>query len=322
MIWGYNNSKAWGFPQLFDNDQPILFQAVGSILYVLTQKQNFYRINAEERTHEVIQEIEVEGGEEEVMSRGGKVHQIACGSDFMLTTNSAGNVYAKGANKYGQLGIGSQKPQPKFKCVDSFLDTKVQAIYAGSRSAFAFSDLNGNTMRAFSEEHNSVNEEEKIDALPRGMKHVQTSDGLSVAVNTAIWECYFPQEKNTINLPRKASLTLFKLLTGELSDEAITDWVNKLVKQMFRGQLILFKAVLNAIGEWLETGDDFDPEATKLIKGQVDMLKERVSNLFFTDESNSEMYRLLHVDRNIIQREILNPDTQAFVFPLPPAAPV
>lgn len=47
LIWGYNSHKAWGFPNLFDRDQPVLFQAVGSILFVLTKNRNFYRINAE-----------------------------------------------------------------------------------------------------------------------------------------------------------------------------------------------------------------------------------------------------------------------------------
>lgn len=100
LIWGYNSHKAWGFPNLFDRDQPVLFQAVGSILFVLTKNRNFYRINAEQRTHEQITEIAV-AGFEEVMEQGGLVHNMACGSDFILATNSAGNVYSKGANKYG-----------------------------------------------------------------------------------------------------------------------------------------------------------------------------------------------------------------------------
>ena len=50
---------------------------------------------------------------------------MACGSDFILATNGAGNVYAKGANKFGQLGLGTQKPQPNFKCIESFLDCEV-----------------------------------------------------------------------------------------------------------------------------------------------------------------------------------------------------
>ena len=40
-------------------------------------------------------------GFEDVMEQGGAVQSMACGSDFILTTNSAGNVYAKGANKFG-----------------------------------------------------------------------------------------------------------------------------------------------------------------------------------------------------------------------------
>jgi len=43
---------------------------VGSILYVLTINKNLYRINAEQRTYEKIQEIEVEGFEN-VMEQGG-----------------------------------------------------------------------------------------------------------------------------------------------------------------------------------------------------------------------------------------------------------
>ena len=46
-------------------------------------------------------------GFEEVMQRGGQVNSMACGSDFIITTNGAGNVYAKGANKFGQLGLGT-----------------------------------------------------------------------------------------------------------------------------------------------------------------------------------------------------------------------
>lgn len=164
LIWGYNSFKAWGFPDLFENDPPVIFQAVGAILYVLTQKQILYRINAEERNYERIEEIEVEGFDD-VMEQGGQVHNMACGSDFILTTNGAGNVYAKGANKFGQLGLGNVKPQPKFKCIESLLDTNVQAIYAGQRSAFAFSDLTENIMSQFTSENNKINEEAKIEPL-------------------------------------------------------------------------------------------------------------------------------------------------------------
>lgn len=97
IIWGYNSFKAWGFPHLFEADEPQFFQAVGSILYVLTQKKILYRINTDLRTHERIDEIEVEGFED-VMDRGGKVDHMACGSDFILVMNSSGNVYSKGSN--------------------------------------------------------------------------------------------------------------------------------------------------------------------------------------------------------------------------------
>lgn len=47
------------------------------------------------------------------------------------------------------------------------------------------------------------------------------------------------------------------------------------------------------------------------------MIGDRIKNLYFQDESNSEIYRVMHVNKNVIQREILNPDAAAFFFPLP-----
>ena len=112
-----------------------------------------YRINAEDRTYESMAEIETEG--DNAMDAGGQVSKMACGSDFILTTNSSGNVYAKGANRFGQLGIGTTTPSENFKCIDSLLDSHVDAIFAGSRSAFAFTNLSSNCVSKFVQEFNS-----------------------------------------------------------------------------------------------------------------------------------------------------------------------
>jgi len=65
------------------------------------------------------------------MQHGGRVDVMACGSDFIIVSNGQGNVYAKGANKFGQLGLGTQQAQTRFKCIDFFLDQNVQSIFAG-----------------------------------------------------------------------------------------------------------------------------------------------------------------------------------------------
>ena len=52
------------------------------------------------------------------------------------------------------------------------------------------------------------------------------------------------------------------------------------------------------------------------------MIRARVSSRHCVDQSNGDLYRALHVDKNIIQREILNPEVRSFVFPIPPPAPV
>ena len=102
LIWGYGCHTAWGFPDLFQNDIPIRFQAIGSILYVLTQKQHFYKINCEKRTYDKVSEMDnVEVGENDDEYSQQIVHYFACGSDFILTLNAGNNLFSMGSNKYG-----------------------------------------------------------------------------------------------------------------------------------------------------------------------------------------------------------------------------
>ena len=74
---------------------------------------------------------------------------------------------------------------------------------------------------------------------------------------------------------------------------------------------------------WLRLAevDGLEQEASEFIKEYIQMISARVKNLYFTDESNGDIYRALHVNKNIIQSEILNPDSQPFVFPIPVPQP-
>lgn len=82
-------------------------------------------------------------------------------------------------------------------------------------------------MQQFITEHNSVNEEAKLDKLPKGMIRVQTSDGLEICVSSIIWECYFPVDCRRISLALKDVNLLVKILHADLSDKKITDWVKQ-----------------------------------------------------------------------------------------------
>ena len=82
-----------------------------------------------------------------------------------------------------------------------------------------------------------------------------------------------------------------------------------------------FIECLSNIDTWLKTAagrDGLDPEAATFISGYTAMLQKRAESLQFIDKTNGELYRLLHVDKNLIQREVLNPDVQNFVFPIAP----
>ena len=88
---------------------------------------------------------------------------------------------------------------------------------------------------------------------------------------------------------------------------------------MFNNDLRVFESTISILDVWLEISavEGFDAEACSFAKSYTKMIGDRIKNLYFIDESNSELYRVMHVNKNMIQREILNPDAQPFVFPLP-----
>lgn len=93
---------------------------------------------------------------------------------------------------------------------------------------------------------------------------------------------------------------------------------------MFNGQITKFESALSAIDVWLEiaTADGLGNEAADIIRSYTQMLSARVQAMHFIEDSNGELYRVMHVDKNVMQREISNPDSKPFVFPIPVPEPV
>lgn len=63
-----------------------------------------------------------------------------------------------------------------------------------------------------------------------------------------------------------------------------------------------FESTLTALDIWLEIAavEGLDAEASEFIKDYSKMLAARIKNLYVTDESNSELYRVMHVNKNVI----------------------
>ena len=97
-----------------------------------------------------------------------------------------------------------------------------------------------------------------------------------------------------------------------MNDNTVTDWVKKQLNQMFGGSLTEFEKTIHMIDTWLELApvEGFDAEAIEIVKSYTKMLSDRLASLHFLDESNGELYRVMHVNKNVIQREILNPQAQ------------
>lgn len=60
--------------------------------------------------------------------------------------------------------------------------------------------------------------------------------------------------------------------------------------------------MLSEIDTWLEVApaDGFDLEAIDFVKDFMSMLKARIDNLHVQNQTNGEIYRHLHVEKNII----------------------
>ena len=152
---------------------------------------------------------------------------------------------------------------PNFKCNEFFLDQKVEAIYAGSRSAFAFSDMTGNSMTEFISEFNDVNQGGIQGKRPKGLIEITLADGETLLVSKVTWQCYFPDGNRNLNLTKKAATLLFKLLHCELNDQKITDWVKEQARVIFNDDLRVFESAVSTLDVWLEiaTVEGFDGEA-------------------------------------------------------------
>lgn len=88
-------------------------------------------------------------------------------------------------------------------------------------------------------------------------------------INKAIWECYFPEDVKEIQLSYDVAHFLFRMLSGELVDRRLTDWVNNEALSTFAGNLKNFQLTLTIIDEWIDEGRDqsLDKEAIVYIKG-------------------------------------------------------
>lgn len=121
-------------------------------------------------------------------------------------------------------------------------------------------------------------------------------------INKAIWECYFPEDVKEIQLSYDVAHFLFRMLSGELVDRRLTDWVNNEALSTFAGNLKNFQLTLTIIDEWIDEGRDqsLDKEAILYIKGFTKVIRDRLEHFSFADQRNSEIYRELHVSKNKI----------------------
>jgi len=95
---------------------------VGVILYVLTDQNEFYKIDTRDRSC-----VKEDSEDSQCIS--------GFGLDFCLKVRDS-NVFSKGGNKYGQLGCGHIEPSETEEFVQG-ISYPVRSAYAGGASCFA-----------------------------------------------------------------------------------------------------------------------------------------------------------------------------------------
>ena len=65
------------------------------------------------------------------------ISALACGSDFIISLKTDGNIYGIGQNKSGQLGQGDTKQRDQFSLVEALMTENVTGIVAGNQHVCA-----------------------------------------------------------------------------------------------------------------------------------------------------------------------------------------
>ena len=217
------------------------------MLYVLTKNGIFYRINCDKRTYEIVQGEDVQEerkGDVDVhmQDESAAVSDFTCGTNFLLTLRGNQNLFSKGANECGQLGIGSFDAQEQFKCIESLIDINVKEAYAGSRSSFAVCEST-NSMQEFLREFTQMNRDDAEVPAKKGIIELKTAEGdqRPIYVHSTIYNAYFaPGAEKNINLDRISAMYLLRFLYGELYEEGVWQWIKDQIKTVFEGDATAF----------------------------------------------------------------------------------
>lgn len=106
-------------------------------MFVLTEKNKFYRIDCEERTLSPVEQFENDTNPEDLhdmQDENRNIKTFACGSDFVCTLTDSRTLYAMGSNAYGQLGQPlNVKSIDRLSCVESLAEVSIEKVFAGAR---------------------------------------------------------------------------------------------------------------------------------------------------------------------------------------------
>jgi alpha-tubulin suppressor-like RCC1 family protein len=144
----------------------------------------------------------------------GEVRKFESGSDFCLTLKTSQNLYARGDNKYGQLGRGDFEPSEESQIVERLLEVQISDIFAGGSSCFAVVDKKQGH-EVFVQELLKENQEEEMSSGEvKGMVTLNAADG-QVNVHRAMVNA-LKLKVVSKTLTRSKLLFVVRLLYGEL----------------------------------------------------------------------------------------------------------
>lgn len=201
LITGNSSPYSWACKDII-KQPPKLFKCVGSQVYVQTHDDIVYKIDSRTRNHT---KIEAENFE-------------SAGFDFTLTVREQ-NVYSRGKNQYGQLGLGHFDNCDSENFV-SGMNYPIEKVAVGSCSCFAIIQNRScfhNYLKKFLEVNQSEEHKEDLGFT------VQTANNTSVSVHSVIASIHKLPE--TLKCTREVAIFGLRILYGELTDQNLVQWI-------------------------------------------------------------------------------------------------
>jgi hypothetical protein len=194
----------WSVPGLL-HTVPKRFECVGTNVYIVSQVNECWHIDAAKRTHTKLID-------EDANNFAGS------GYDFTLTLRDK-NVFAKGKNAHGQLGSGHFEPRDEEEFVGG-ISFPVSRLFRGGHSCFAVIERKS----AFSVYLKELIDSSLSNEESKTMETIKCQGNTSVCIHKEMQMIH--KVPSALNISREECILALKIAYGHFINASLLEWVH------------------------------------------------------------------------------------------------